>query len=116
MGFNILKQATTATFWHPVELLITAEDGRKIVGKVKGRFKRFTTEQMEAFTQKHKGVKPSPETLLEILVDWADVDDDAGAMPFTPENLEKLCSVIPSAAASFAQAFFAGLTGAREGN
>src|SRR4051812_25699641 len=98
MGFNVTKEATTPTFWQPVELHITAQDGRKIIGKVKAKFKRLKREEIEAFLTKYGAIKPTVEQLLEVMEDWGDMDDDNGAMPFSPDNLEKVCSLIPSAA------------------
>lgn len=108
--------ASSPAFWAKVRLSQTAEDGRRNEGQIECQFKRRGRTELTAVLESLKGEKVTIEMVEEHLVGWKGVKDETGEMPYTPENLRKLCELVPSAPISIIKAYLDASAGAREGN
>jgi hypothetical protein len=108
--------ADSPSFWTKVRLSQTAEDGRKNEGQIECQFKRRGRTELTGLLESLKGEKVTVEMVEEHLVGWKGVKDPQGDMPYTPENLRKLCELVPSTPIAMIKAYLDASAGAREGN
>lgn len=113
MGF---KLQTSPTFWWPVTLDATAEDGKHIQGEVRVRFKRKPLDDARKYAEAIFGKPMLAETAAPLIEEWEGYEDDSGPVPFSVDALTRLCQYTATAPKAFVDAFFKGNSGAREGN
>jgi hypothetical protein len=117
MSFKVSK---SPKFWTSVELNMLAEDGRKLNGRIKVQFTRFSQDDFQAFYARTKE-EPVVKALLEVLHDWKGAEDDNGEVTFTPENFKAWCDAVPGSYGAISRRFIEVHTGkifqeVREGN
>ncbi|MFZ4286632.1 hypothetical protein [Variovorax sp. HJSM1_2] len=98
-------------FPNTVTVTVLDDQGNEVVNTFTGIFKRATAEELKALR------KISDEELArDRLAGWELVDGDTREnLPFTPENLDSVLSIAPSAR-GIAVAFWEGVNGARAKN
>lgn len=91
----MFKQATSPTFWHPVKVDFTAEDGRQRTVEFDVKFKRLKIEEARAKAKENEGNDDADLLFLQAVVeDWKRVPgDDGDEVPFSPEALQELYSI-----------------------
>jgi hypothetical protein len=126
------KLAINPFFWAPVALSLVGDMGERIEGSFKVKFKRLSQGEYEALLAKIRlPVKPNDPIELEaeiemakaekrepawritdrevvdqVLLDWDDLVDDADQkMPYTPDNLERVETIL-GVRAAIVNAFF----------
>ena len=110
----MFKLDNTGVYSWPVTIEIP-EDGRFIKAKVQARFRRLTTERLQALAggSAEEQAEQAKELLGEVLAGGGDVYDEAGQpLEFSEENKRRLLDNV-EARRGFAEAFWASLAGSK---
>ena len=91
----MFKLATSPTYWVPVKVEFTKEDGSRGTAAFDVKARRM---QRSEFTEKLDGLAGKPEAdlifLQDVLTDWRKVPgDDGSEVPFSPEALRQLYEI-----------------------
>lgn len=113
MGFKV---PTSATFWAPVTLEATAEDGRHIEGQIRVQFKRKTRDEMKQLIEDLRGKEITAEVVEPYIESWKGYEDENGDAPFSSENLKRMAQMVPGSPMAIFLSYCKASAGAREGN
>lgn len=93
MGF---KLAVAPFFWQAVSVALIGDLGATITGEFTAKFKRPTQTEVEDLIDRvTKGEVKDQEVIDAWLLGWQDLEDENGTpMPFTPDNVVKVCAVL----------------------
>lgn len=91
---SLFKRAQTETFWSPVEIEYTAENGAKGVAKFDLQFKRLSNEEWQALRDRIRDEQLDDNAVVrEMVVGWKVKDDDGNAAEFNEENLAQVLNL-----------------------
>jgi hypothetical protein len=95
------KLTQSPTFKANVTVDIASEKGGWEKSHFTAEFKRVTAEDLDRMRE-----MPNPEVMREVLVGWANVNNDSNeAVPFTPEHRDAMLA-IPAALSALTIAFW----------
>lgn len=101
------------TYRATVNFTITLENGKKENSSFEATFQRMTVEEITAWSEDAGDLYPR---LMKILVGWKMTTPEGDDIPYTEENVRKVCDAIPGLALIIIDRFASTVQGVKEKN
>lgn len=110
MAFKIAQSETYT------DTVIVIMPGSRVKNSFDVEFKRLPQSEVDALMKRiREGDMTDTDLCRDVIVGWRGVSDEAGELPYSETNRDKLLEVFP-VPRSIVECFFSGISGAKQKN